>query len=56
VLVEPDRVGLLALADLVAAGRLRVAVDSVLPLAEAAKAHEISERGQTAGKIVLTVD
>jgi NADPH:quinone reductase-like Zn-dependent oxidoreductase len=55
VLVEPDRAGLLALAELAAAGRLRVAVDTVLPLSEAAKAHEIGERWQASGKIVLTV-
>jgi NADPH:quinone reductase-like Zn-dependent oxidoreductase len=38
---------------LVADGRLRVHVDEVLPLAEAAKAHEISERGRVKGKLVL---
>jgi NADPH:quinone reductase-like Zn-dependent oxidoreductase len=55
VLVEPDRIGLLGLAELAAAGRLRVAVDTVLPLPEAAKAHEFGERWQTSGKIVLAV-
>ncbi|MBT2451648.1 NADP-dependent oxidoreductase [Streptomyces sp. ISL-43] len=47
-LVEPDYAGLKAVAALVAQGKLR-------PLAEAAKAHEIGERGRTTGKIVLTV-
>jgi NADPH:quinone reductase-like Zn-dependent oxidoreductase len=56
VLVEPDRIGLLGLAALVDEGRLRVAVDTTLPLAQAAKAHQIGERGQTTGKIVLTVE
>ena len=54
-LVEPDRAGLTALADLVTAGKLRVHVDTVLPLAEAGKAHELGETGRTTGKIVLGV-
>ncbi|ALO06128.1 Zinc-containing alcohol dehydrogenase quinone oxidoreductase [Streptomyces venezuelae] len=55
VLVEPDHLGLREIAALVEQGRLRPVVDTVLPLAEAAKAHEIGERGRTTGKIVLTV-
>ncbi|MGW7428507.1 NADP-dependent oxidoreductase [Streptomyces sp. NPDC054861] len=54
-LVEPDYAGLLGLAELVESGRLRPEVDTVLPLAEAAKAHELGESGRTRGKIVLTV-
>ncbi|MEU9699405.1 NADP-dependent oxidoreductase [Streptomyces sp. NPDC047981] len=54
-LVEPDYAGLLALAELVEAGRLRPEVDTVLPLAEAAKAHALGESGRTRGKLVLTV-
>ncbi|MET9433743.1 NADP-dependent oxidoreductase [Streptomyces sp. NPDC006551] len=54
-LVEPDYAGLLGLAELVETGRLRPEVDTVLPLAEAAKAHELGESGRTRGKIVLTV-
>ncbi|MFC5720306.1 NADP-dependent oxidoreductase [Streptomyces gamaensis] len=56
VLVEPDRAGLDALTDLVESGRLRVEIDVALPLAEAAKAHELVETGRTRGKVVLTVD
>jgi NADPH:quinone reductase-like Zn-dependent oxidoreductase len=56
ILVEPDQLGLFALADLVATGQLRVRVDAVLPLADAAKAHELGARRQTTGKIVLSVD
>lgn len=52
-LVEPDHAGLEALAELVEAGRLRVRVDQVFKLAEAAKAHEYGEAGRTTGKIVL---
>ncbi|MFI8823552.1 NADP-dependent oxidoreductase [Streptomyces sp. NPDC053431] len=55
VLVEPDHLGLREIAALVDRGSLRPVVDTVLPLAEAAKAHEIGERGRTTGKIVLTV-
>lgn len=51
--VEPDYVGLEALADLVESGRLRPNVADALPLAEAAKAHELIESGHTTGKVVL---
>ncbi|MGW1774575.1 NADP-dependent oxidoreductase [Streptomyces sp. NPDC002104] len=54
-LVEPDLGGLREIAALADRGLLRPLVDTVLPLAEAAKAHEIGERGRTTGKIVLTV-
>jgi NADPH:quinone reductase-like Zn-dependent oxidoreductase len=53
-LVEPDHAGLEALAALVDAGQLRVEIDTVLPLADASKAHELGEAGRTRGKIVLT--
>ncbi|MCM1970963.1 MULTISPECIES: NADP-dependent oxidoreductase [Streptomyces] len=52
-LVEPDHSGLEALAALVEAGRLKVRVDQVFKLAEAAKAHEYGESDRTTGKIVL---
>lgn len=55
VLVEPDRQGMAAIAALVEEGRLRPLIDTVLPLEQAAKAHEIGEQGRTTGKIVLTV-
>ena len=41
--------------DLVRAGRARVHVDSVFPLAEAAKAHERLESGAQFGKVVLAI-
>lgn len=53
VLVEPDRAGLEALAQLVQAGTLRVHVERVFPLAEAAAAHRLGETGRTTGKIIL---
>ncbi|MGA4837891.1 NADP-dependent oxidoreductase [Streptomyces sp. G45] len=55
-LVEPDHQGLREVATLVESGRLRVLVDAVFPLEQAARAHELGEKGRTTGKIVLTVD
>ncbi|MFI8369963.1 NADP-dependent oxidoreductase [Streptomyces sp. NPDC085466] len=55
VLVEPDHLGLREITALVEQGRLKPVIDTVLPLAEAAKAHELGERGRTTGKIVLTI-
>lgn len=40
----------------VAAGRLRPVVDRVMPLADAARAHEVLESRQAFGKVVLAVD
>ncbi|THA80898.1 NADP-dependent oxidoreductase [Streptomyces sp. A0592] len=55
VLVDPDLKGLEAIADLADKGLLKPLVETVLPLADAARAHEIGEQGRTTGKIVLTV-
>jgi NADPH:quinone reductase-like Zn-dependent oxidoreductase len=55
ILVEPDRAGLEAIAELAAAGALRPHVSHTFPLAEAARAHELGETGRTQGKLVLTV-
>ncbi|WP_455771704.1 NADP-dependent oxidoreductase [Streptomyces virginiae] len=55
VLVDPDLGGLEAIAELADKGLLKPLVETVLPLAEAARAHEIGEQGRTTGKIVLTV-
>jgi NADPH:quinone reductase-like Zn-dependent oxidoreductase len=52
--VEPAYPGLEALAGLVDSGQLRVHLQTTLPLAEAAKAHELLESGRTTGKIALT--
>ncbi|MBA8949010.1 NADPH:quinone reductase-like Zn-dependent oxidoreductase [Actinomadura namibiensis] len=54
-LVEPDHHALTRIAELAEEGRLRAEIDTVLPLAEAAKAHERGESGRSRGKIVLTV-
>jgi NADPH:quinone reductase-like Zn-dependent oxidoreductase len=54
-LVHPDGPGLARLAELAELGALRVAVEQVVPLEQAARAHELGERGRTRGKIVLPV-
>ena len=55
ILVEPDRSGMEALAELVASGALRPHVSQTFPLDEAARAHEAGETGRTQGKLVLTI-
>ena len=56
VLVKPSGEDLSLLKQLFEAGRLRVVLDSVYPLEEAAEAHAHGETGHTRGKIVLRVD
>jgi NADPH:quinone reductase-like Zn-dependent oxidoreductase len=51
----PSGADLERVTELVDQGSLQVAVDQVLPLEDAAKAHELSETGRAKGKIVLTV-
>jgi NADPH:quinone reductase-like Zn-dependent oxidoreductase len=53
ILVEPDRLGLEALAALVADRKLRPHVERTFPLAQAAQAHRLGEQGRTLGKLVL---
>ncbi|MGH3018481.1 MAG: NADP-dependent oxidoreductase [Gaiellaceae bacterium] len=55
ILVEPDRVGMEALAGLVESRHLRPHVSQTFPLEEAARAHEAGETGRTQGKLVLTI-
>ncbi|PWU46054.1 NADPH:quinone reductase [Micromonospora globispora] len=54
-IVEPDGAGLTSLAGLVDTEQLRVEVDTVLPLEQVAKAHEIGQTGRTKGKVILTL-
>jgi NADPH2:quinone reductase len=54
--VEPDATCLERLAADLAAGRLVTRVAEVVPLAEAARAHGLAERGSTRGKLVLATD
>jgi NADPH2:quinone reductase len=52
-LVEERRAGLRALIAMLAAGKLRPRIHARLPLAQAARAHEMLERGEVMGKLVL---
>jgi NADPH:quinone reductase-like Zn-dependent oxidoreductase len=54
-LVEPDPVGLAGISALIEAGHLRVHVDRVFDLEQAAEAHRVAEAGHGGGKIVLRV-
>lgn len=55
VLLDPRAADLATLDALVAAGRLRVVIDSRFPMAEARKAWERSVSGRAVGKIVIDV-
>ncbi|HEX3914502.1 MAG TPA: zinc-binding dehydrogenase, partial [Steroidobacteraceae bacterium] len=52
-LVEERRAGMRALIDMLAAGKLRPRIHGHLPLAEAARAHELLESGVVMGKLLL---
>lgn len=54
-LVEADHAGMVAIAGLAEAGKLRPTIAGTFPLAEAAKAHALGDTGHTAGKLVLVV-
>jgi NADPH:quinone reductase-like Zn-dependent oxidoreductase len=53
--VHSDGAQMAELARLIDAGRVRVGIDSLFPLAEADKAHVRAEQGHIQGKIVLRV-
>lgn len=55
-LLDADRAGMQAIADLVEQGKLRPEIAGTFPLADAAQAHALGETGRTTGKLVLTVD
>ncbi|WKX74531.1 NADP-dependent oxidoreductase [Streptomyces sp. XD-27] len=54
-IVEADQAGMREIAALAEAGLLRPAIDTVLPLDQAAKAHELGDSRRTTGKIVLSL-
>lgn len=54
--MSPTSEQLARIAELIAAGDVRVEIAEVFPLAEVQRAHELSESGHTRGKIVLTVE
>ncbi|WP_217237815.1 NADP-dependent oxidoreductase [Streptomyces sp. AC555_RSS877] len=55
-LVDADRAGMRAIADLVEQGKLRPTIARTFTLADAAEAHALGDTGRTTGKLVLTVD
>jgi NADPH:quinone reductase-like Zn-dependent oxidoreductase len=55
VFVQPNSAELSQIAGLVDAGKVRPFIQTVLPLSEARKAHELIETGHARGKIVLKV-
>ena len=54
--MERNRERLDQLANLVSEGRLKPVVETTLPLADAARAHEMVEGGHVGGKVVLVVE
>ena len=54
--LKPDGVLLAGIAKLVDGGKIKSAVETILPLAEARRAQELSMTGHTRGKIVLQVN
>ena len=55
VFVQPDAEQLTAIAELIDNGLIKTVVTEVLPMADAARAHEMSETEHVRGKIVLEV-
>ncbi|MGW1050912.1 NADP-dependent oxidoreductase [Streptomyces sp. NPDC002521] len=55
-LVDADRTGMEAIAELAESGKLTATIAGTFPLADAAKAHEVGDTGRTTGKLVLLVD
>jgi len=54
-MTQPNSAQLTEIAALIDAGKVQSVVSTVLPLAEAARAHELGDRGHARGKIVLRV-
>ncbi|HEY1180365.1 MAG TPA: zinc-binding dehydrogenase, partial [Phytomonospora sp.] len=54
-LVEPDHADMRAIAGHAADGSLRAEIDTVVPLAEAQRAHDRVATGRARGKVVVTV-
>jgi len=51
--VQPSGKQLREINQLIAAGKLKTHIATVLPLSEVRKAHQLSESGRTRGKIIL---
>lgn len=54
-IVQPNAMWLSQIASLIDSGKIRVIVDTVLPLTDVAEAHRLSESRHVRGKIVLEV-
>jgi len=54
-MAQPNSAQLTEIARLIDAGRVKPVVSAVIPLADARKAHELSDGGHARGKIVLRV-
>jgi len=54
-MTQPNSAQLTEIARLIDAGRVNPVVSAVIPLADARKAHELSDGGHARGKIVLRV-
>ncbi len=54
-LVEPDGATLSAIAQMIEDGELHVEIAQIVPLADAARAHELGEPNHTRGKLVVSV-
>ncbi len=55
IVLQPNAAELEEITALVETGKIKTFVETVLPLSEARKAHELSESGRTRGKIILQV-
>ncbi len=55
IVLQPNAANLKEITTLVEAGKINTFIETVLPLSEARKAHELSESGRTRGKIILEV-
>jgi NADPH:quinone reductase-like Zn-dependent oxidoreductase len=55
VFCKPNAPQLTEISQLIAEGKLKVHIETVLPLTEVKKAHQLSQSGRTRGKIVLQV-
>ena len=54
-MAHPDAKTYVHYAEAIRDGKMKLPIDRVLPLADAAKAHEAMEKGGVGGKIVLTM-
>lgn len=56
VFCKPNAQQLAEINRLIEDGKVKIHIETILPLAEVKKAHELSESGRTRGKIVMTVN